>query len=63
MAKEEIVTKVHGRNHTYTVVKKNTFSGGYLIYDEKGKCVSSDSSRARAVEKAFDKAGPGAYSE
>ena len=61
MAKETIA-KVHGKYYTYEIIEETSVwsSPNYKIY-KNDKYVSSHSSRADAIRKAHELAGPDSY--
>lgn len=58
---KETVCRVHGKYNTYEVVKNSgTWSTKYEVHKD-GKYLSAFSSRADAVRRAHEEAGPDAY--
>jgi hypothetical protein len=63
MSNKEEIGRVHGKNHTYTIVKHHgSFSPDlYCVVRDDDKNEGRFHSRADAFREAHEKAGPNAY--
>lgn len=59
---DEVVGKVHGKYHTYSIIKESgVFATKYKVKRDDGRVLSSYGSRADAFRRAHNEAGPDAY--
>ena len=62
---DELVYEVHGDRYKFVVKRKTRFLGAdeFAVYRDDGKYIAGFSSRADAVRRADQEAGPNRYSK
>ena len=63
MSDETEIGRIHGKNHTYSIMLHKVSFGDdlYIVRRDDGKTIDRLRSRADAYRKAHDEAGPNAY--